>query len=125
MTPRPDEDEDLVPLPVGDHQASQPLRPGPRRPAMTARRWRDLGLGALLALLVGAGALSGIDADKPAQRPADQRPADQLPPGPGVPAASDGDEPAEPPVWTGRDALFWTGSFAGSGDGVWLYRPRP
>jgi hypothetical protein len=30
---------------------------------------------------------------------------------------------AEPPVWTGRDALFWVGSFAGSADGVWLYRP--
>jgi hypothetical protein len=30
---------------------------------------------------------------------------------------------AEPPVWTGRDALFWVGRFAGSADGVWLYRP--
>jgi hypothetical protein len=30
---------------------------------------------------------------------------------------------AEPPVWTGQDALFWVGSFAGSADGVWLYRP--
>ena len=30
---------------------------------------------------------------------------------------------AEPPVWTGQDALFWIGSFAGSADGVWLYRP--
>jgi len=30
---------------------------------------------------------------------------------------------AEVPVWTGHDALFWVGSFAGSTDGVWLYRP--
>jgi hypothetical protein len=30
---------------------------------------------------------------------------------------------SEPPIWTGRDALFWVGSFAGSADGVWLYRP--
>ncbi|HKY74694.1 MAG TPA: hypothetical protein VJS45_01035, partial [Acidimicrobiia bacterium] len=30
---------------------------------------------------------------------------------------------AETPVWTGRDALFWVGRFAGSADGVWLYRP--
>jgi hypothetical protein len=30
---------------------------------------------------------------------------------------------AEVPVWTGRDALFWVGRFAGSADGVWLYRP--
>ena len=29
---------------------------------------------------------------------------------------------AEVPVWTGREALFWTGRFAGSADGVWLYR---
>jgi hypothetical protein len=28
---------------------------------------------------------------------------------------------AEVPVWTGQDALFWTGRFAGSADGVWLY----
>ena len=32
---------------------------------------------------------------------------------------------AEPPVWTGGEALFWVGSFAGSADGVWLYRPEP
>ena len=31
---------------------------------------------------------------------------------------------AEKPVWTGRDALFWVGRFAGSADGVWLYRPE-
>ncbi len=31
---------------------------------------------------------------------------------------------AEPPVWTGQDALFWVGRFAGSADGVWLYRPQ-
>jgi hypothetical protein len=30
---------------------------------------------------------------------------------------------AEPPIWTGHDALFWVGSLAGSADGVWLYRP--
>jgi hypothetical protein len=30
---------------------------------------------------------------------------------------------AETPVWTGHDALFWVGRFAGSTDGVWLYRP--
>jgi len=30
---------------------------------------------------------------------------------------------AEPPVWTGQDALFWVGRFDGSADGVWLYRP--
>jgi hypothetical protein len=30
---------------------------------------------------------------------------------------------AELPVWTGQDALFWVGRFAGSADGVWLYRP--
>ena len=30
---------------------------------------------------------------------------------------------AERPVWTGRDALFWMGRFAGSADGLWLYRP--
>ena len=31
---------------------------------------------------------------------------------------------AEPPVWTGQDALFWVGRFDGSADGVWLYRPQ-
>ena len=30
---------------------------------------------------------------------------------------------AETPVWTGQEALFWVGRFAGSADGVWLYRP--
>jgi hypothetical protein len=30
---------------------------------------------------------------------------------------------AEPPIWTGHDAHFWVGSFAGSADGLWLYRP--
>jgi hypothetical protein len=30
---------------------------------------------------------------------------------------------SEPPIWTGREALFWVGSFVGSADGVWLYRP--
>jgi len=30
---------------------------------------------------------------------------------------------AERPLWTGRDAVFWVGRFAGSADGVWLYRP--
>ena len=30
---------------------------------------------------------------------------------------------SEPPTWTGHDAVFWVGSFAGSADGVWLYRP--
>ena len=30
---------------------------------------------------------------------------------------------AETPVWTGHDALFWIGRFAGSADGTWLYRP--
>jgi hypothetical protein len=29
---------------------------------------------------------------------------------------------AEMPVWTGKEALFWIGRFAGSADGVWLYR---
>jgi hypothetical protein len=29
---------------------------------------------------------------------------------------------AEVPVWTGKEALFWIGRFAGSADGVWLYR---
>jgi hypothetical protein len=29
---------------------------------------------------------------------------------------------AELPVWTGTDLLFWVGRFAGSMDGVWLYR---
>lgn len=30
---------------------------------------------------------------------------------------------AELPVWTGKDFLFWVGRFAGSADGLWLYRP--
>ena len=29
---------------------------------------------------------------------------------------------AEVPVWTGKEALFWIGRFAGSADGVWLYQ---
>jgi hypothetical protein len=29
---------------------------------------------------------------------------------------------AEVPVWTGKEALFWVGRFAGSADGTWLYR---
>ena len=32
---------------------------------------------------------------------------------------------AELPVWTGKEALFWVGRFAGSADGVWLYSPSP
>src|SRR5688500_18890540 len=87
MAGRSEEGEDLVPLPVGERSAvlsgsGPPDRPAPERPGLD-RRWRALGLGALLAVLVGAGALSGVDGQQATDPPADPGPT-----GPGVPTAS-------------------------------------
>jgi hypothetical protein len=134
MTGRSEEAEDLVPLPVGERRSPPARRPlsgsgppdgsAPERPGLD-RRWRALGLGALLAVFVGAGALSGVDGEQ-----APDRPADPGPTGPGVPTASEGDEPAPEGwrrgspgplrhrdfavrAWTGSELVVWGGDPAG------------
>ena len=130
MIPGPEEDGDLVPLPVGDRPAHlsgdlSPERLEPSRPGLD-RRWRAVGLGALLAVLLGAVALSGLDGDKALRPPVDSRPAHPPPAGPGVLAARDGDEPAPGGwrrgspgplrhrdfavrAWTGSELVVWGG----------------
>ena len=107
MSRRSLQGEDLTPLPVAPSSVaggSRPLAgstpPGGPRPRRAGYP-PVLVVGALLVALVAGGALTGIDHDPP-------RHPRSL---------------AEGPVWTGRDALFWVGRFAGSADGVWLYRP--
>ncbi len=120
MTRRPLEEE-LVPLPVEGHASPPDRTPHDRPPpdgqerAGLDRRWRDLGLGALLVLLVGAAVLS---------RPGGGPDADRTPPA--APGTATSDEP-EPPgwrrgapgplrhrefavqVWTGSELLVWGG----------------
>src|SRR5688500_9938467 len=113
MTRRPPEqeaEEELVSLPVERHH---PPPDRPERPGLD-RRWRDLGLGALLVMLVGAAVLSRLGDASDADR------------APVAPVAGTSDEP-EPPgwrrgapgplrhrdfavqVWTGSELVVWGG----------------
>lgn len=129
MTRRPAEDDELVPLPVDSRPGARPgiaAGDAPNRPGLD-RRWRAVGLGTILTVLVGAAALS-----RPGGEPADRPPAptgSAAPTGSGTaasPTAGAGDEPAPAgwrrgspgplrhrefavQVWTGSELVVWGG----------------
>lgn len=138
MGRRSEEDEELVPLPVEhgapavrDMGAPAPDGPVDKRPGLDRSR-RALGLGALLAVLVGAGALAGIDGDSRPEAPG-------APPSTAARAPAPGDDEPAPDgwrrgspgplrhreraveVWTGSELVIWGGD--PDGDSGAAYEP--